>query len=90
MNIVHAPLLILTLLAGQDTPRPKIDISKETTYVTGPLDKDGYIDYETALNDRLGKGITPEKNANVLLWTSRLNEISGIDFFIFHRLVACK
>src|SRR5579864_282297 len=68
MNIVHAPLFFATLLAGQDAPRPKIDISKETTYVTGPLDKDGYVDYEAALNDRLGKGITPEKNANVLLW----------------------
>src|SRR5262249_43817159 len=41
---------------------------KETTYVTGPLDAEGYIDYEAALNDRLGKGITPEQNANVLLW----------------------
>jgi hypothetical protein len=48
--------------------RGKFTISKETTYVTGPLDKDGYIDYPTALNERLGKGVTPENNANVLLW----------------------
>src|SRR5262249_26905829 len=27
-----------------------------------------YIDYESALNDRLGKGVTPERNANFLLW----------------------
>src|SRR5262249_27310856 len=26
------------------------------------------IDYQAALNDQLGKGITPQKNANVLLW----------------------
>jgi hypothetical protein len=43
-------------------------VSKQTTYLTGPLDKDGYVDYETALNERLGKNITPEENANALLW----------------------
>jgi hypothetical protein len=53
---------------GKDkTPTPKVAPGKETTYVDGPLDKDGYIDYETALNERLGKGIKPENNANVLL-----------------------
>ena len=31
----------------------------------GPLDKDGYVDFEAALNERLGKGVPPEKNANV-------------------------
>lgn len=56
--------------AGADDkkPAPKLPLGKETTYVTGPIDKDGYVDFEAALNDRLGKGITPEKNANVLLW----------------------
>src|SRR6266852_3388034 len=48
--------------------RGRFTISKETTYVTGPLDKDGYIDYAAALNERLGKGVTPENNANVLIW----------------------
>src|SRR6266478_1815360 len=48
--------------------RGKFTISKETTYVTGPLDKDGYIDYAAALNERLSKGVTPENNANVLIW----------------------
>src|SRR5262245_38238195 len=43
-------------------------VSPETTYVTGPLDKHGYVDYATALNERLSKGITPENNANVLIW----------------------
>jgi hypothetical protein len=44
-----------------DDPKP-VQIPK------APLDKDGYRDYETALNDKLSTGITPEKNANVLLW----------------------
>jgi hypothetical protein len=48
--------------------RGKFSISKETTYVTGPLDEAGYIDYATALNERLRQGVTPENNANVLLW----------------------
>jgi hypothetical protein len=48
--------------------KPKFTVSKETTYVTRPLDKDGYIDYVTALNERLSKGVTPANNANVLLW----------------------
>jgi RNA polymerase sigma factor (sigma-70 family) len=59
-------------LAQGATPQGKRDlkftIGKATTYVTGPLDPDGYVDYETALNERLGKDISPENNANVLLW----------------------
>jgi RNA polymerase sigma factor (sigma-70 family) len=43
-------------------------VAPETTYVTGPLDSEGYVDYETALNEKLSKDTDPEKNANVLLW----------------------
>ena len=49
-------------------PRFKITISKETTYLTRPLTKDGYIDYERALNEQTSKGVTPENNAAVLIW----------------------
>jgi hypothetical protein len=52
----------------EDPPEKKFPIGKATTVADGPLDKDGYVDFEAALNERLGKGITPEKNANVLLW----------------------
>lgn len=48
--------------------KAKFTISKETTFVLGPVDKDGYIDYAAALNERLRQGVTPENNANVLLW----------------------
>jgi hypothetical protein len=48
--------------------RSTVTVSTETTYVTGPLDKHGYVDYVAALNERLSKGITPENNANVLIW----------------------
>lgn len=66
-----AVFLAAGLVSGGDEPsKPmsKFPLGKETTFVTGPLTKDGYIDYEAALNDRLARGVTPEKNANVLLW----------------------
>jgi hypothetical protein len=47
---------------------PAFTVSRQTTHVTGPLDQHGYVDYPAALNERLGKGVTPESNANVLLW----------------------
>jgi RNA polymerase sigma factor (sigma-70 family) len=48
--------------------KPAFTIGKETTHVVGPLDKTGRIDYETALNERLREGVTPDNNANVLLF----------------------
>jgi hypothetical protein len=68
MSLAAAPLLLSLLLPAEDRPAPKLPLGQETTYVGGPLDQDGYVDYEAALNDRLGQGITPQKNANVLLW----------------------
>jgi hypothetical protein len=64
------------LVQGKDTKgdktekkrKPRFTIGKDTTYVTGPRDKDGYIDYVAALNKRLRRGVTPQNNANVLLW----------------------
>ena len=53
---------------GEKKWQPKFTIGKETTYVTGPLRKDGTIDYAAALNEWLSKGVTPENNANVLFW----------------------
>ncbi|HKB05661.1 MAG TPA: hypothetical protein VKD90_25805 [Gemmataceae bacterium] len=69
----HTPLLMFVFLAAgaaaQEAPRKaNFTVSKETTYVTGPVGPDGRIDYATALNDRLGKGITPTTNFNVVVW----------------------
>src|SRR3989304_2790491 len=46
-------------------PRPLVTISKETTYITGPLREDGYPDYVAALNELCSKGVTPQNNAVV-------------------------
>lgn len=62
--VVVLALLIYAAWPGQST----FTVSPETTYVTGPLDEHGYVDYETPLNDRLSQGITPDNNANVLIW----------------------
>ena len=52
--------------ALQKAPPPLV-ISEQTTVVTTPLDERGRIDYETPLNDLLGRGVTPETNALVAL-----------------------
>ena len=65
--------ILLALAAGvafadePGKPVPKFKFGRDATFVDGPLDKDGYIDYEAALNQRLKGKITPETNAVVLL-----------------------
>ncbi len=51
-----------------DRSHPQYTISKETTYITEPLRKDGFVDYVAALNQRSSQGVTPENNAAVLFW----------------------
>lgn len=60
-------LLAFAASAGEQKRKPKFTISKETTYATKPVDKDGYIDYAAALNERLKVGVTPANNALVPL-----------------------
>ncbi|MHC4403624.1 MAG: hypothetical protein ACYTG0_28540 [Planctomycetota bacterium] len=66
-------LSVVFILAGcfsceSRPPLPKVTISKRTTFLTGPLRADGYVDYIAAVNEAARKGITPENNAAVLLW----------------------
>jgi hypothetical protein len=49
-------------------PHVLVTISKETTFVTGPLRSDGYVDYAGALNESWRQGVTPEINSAVLFW----------------------
>lgn len=71
-GVVVALLLWHAGVAGRDgqpvAPAPKIAISKETTFITGPLAEDGYIDYLAALNAMGAKGVTPENNAAIPLY----------------------
>lgn len=47
--------------------RPKITISKETTWVTQPLKPDGTVDYVAARNKLASRGVTPENNLAIAL-----------------------
>ena len=57
--IAAAPVLL------QAHQPAKLIISRATTYITGPLGKDGLPDYKLALKQYLMKGITPKNNAAV-------------------------
>lgn len=61
-------LVVSQVIATEPAPpKPRIPLGKETTFVTGPLDPDGYIDYSAALNAELSRGVKPQTNANALL-----------------------
>ncbi len=48
-----------------------ITISKETTGITEPLRKNGYVDYLLVLNGRFGQGVTPAEQCGRALLESR-------------------
>jgi hypothetical protein len=71
------PAFLVALAAGVvfagDPPKPvvaRVTPAADTTVATGPVDKDGFIDYETALNERMRGKITPNSNAVVLLFAA--------------------
>ena len=66
LTLVLAFLLLTHWTVGQEV-QPKVKISRDTTYVDGPLTKDGYIDYVAHFNKVLSDGVTPKNNAAVLL-----------------------
>lgn len=51
----------LSLFSGSDSIR----ISKETTWITEPVDEHGQVDYVLAVNQTLSQGVTPDNNAMV-------------------------
>ncbi len=46
---------------------PHYRVSRATTFITGPLHKDGTVNYIAAINAMNSKGVTPENNAAVAL-----------------------
>ncbi len=58
---------IIVLLWSLFGPAPRLQISKETTFVTSPLHDDGTPNYAAYLLERSKKGVTSENNAGVLL-----------------------
>jgi hypothetical protein len=45
-----------------------VTVAEDTTVITQPLRKDGYVNYLAALNNRAAEGVTPENNAAVPFW----------------------
>ncbi|MCH8830242.1 MAG: hypothetical protein IID45_11760, partial [Planctomycetes bacterium] len=71
--IVLYCLLVLIIVQSPGTAQingaaAKITVSKATTFVTGPLNKDGSVDFAAALNRIHSRGVTANNNANVLIW----------------------
>jgi len=62
-------LLLAALLAYMYWPTGpvKIIISRETTYIDGPLNPDGTVNYVAYLDANYAEGVTPENNAAPLL-----------------------
>lgn len=51
----------------QSLPTSTITVGRDTTFLDGPVDEYGYVDYVAALNAQMSEGVTPENNAAVLL-----------------------
>lgn len=66
------PTLVALMLSAAQAVPPAVPIvpGRDTTFVTGPLRPDGGIDYQAALNERRGVGVTPETNAVARLWAA--------------------
>ncbi|MCS7168468.1 MAG: hypothetical protein RMI91_07525 [Gemmatales bacterium] len=56
--------------------QPKVTLGTDTTYIQGPLDKDGHVDYLRAYNDKLGRRPPAERNlvAQLLLIVSSFED----------------
>jgi hypothetical protein len=67
MNAILVPALLLACGADEKPTPAVLPLGKDTTFVLGPLDKYGYVDYEDALNAELSRNVTADRNANVLL-----------------------
>ena len=65
--IVAAILLVLTYLAGLFWPEPALEIGRETTVISEPLNADGTPNYVAAIDSIMVDGITAENNSCPLL-----------------------
>src|SRR5687768_9506397 len=66
--LVLIVLVVGTLGLSVFGPSPLIVVSRETTYLTEPLDPWGKVEYAEAIRRQMSEGVTPENNAAVLIW----------------------
>ena len=75
-------MLIIAAFVGKSfaqdndkSDRPKITISKETTWFTEPLNEHGEVDYVEASNQHFSKGVTPRNNlANAVIKVAGISQ----------------
>lgn len=65
LNAAIVGFAIMRLLPKDASPIP---IGRDTTYLLGPVDAAGEVDYRAALDEHFGRGVTPQNNALVGLW----------------------
>ncbi len=53
---------------GSEDQERTFTVSMGTTYITGPLDEHGRLDFIAAINEHAAKGVTVDNNAAVKLW----------------------
>ena len=64
LNVLWFAFMALYVVPPPPVP---LEISKQTTYFTAPLNADGTVNYVQALDDLYRNGVKPEDNAAVLL-----------------------
>jgi hypothetical protein len=62
-RICLAAVLAIAACGGS----PRLSVSRQTTYFTGPLRPDGSVDYAATLNELYGAGVDPENNSAIPL-----------------------
>lgn len=86
--VIAVVLLSAALARAQTKPaggaagpaKIKITVSKETTYVLGPVNADGTVNYAAALNEILSKDLKPADNAAIpILQTADLEKAEFAD-----------
>ncbi len=65
--LISTIITALSAITATAPTKPTIPIGYATTRITGPLTKNGLVDYVAAFNQRFGKGVTPQNNAAVPL-----------------------
>lgn len=65
LTAIVAFAIVASLLWGLFGPEPAVVVSRETTFITGPLRPDGLPDYAAHVLHLAGRGTPPEDNAAV-------------------------
>lgn len=66
-GLVIAVAVVLFARSRWPMGRAGITYSRETTYLLGPVEEDGTVNYCAALDEMLSEGVTPETNAVIPL-----------------------